>query len=634
MFDTDFATDIVADAAQAWDFRSTVAGGSYAIDTAARQLALAGTGTAGRDTITNSTSTDSSISLTHPMSLAAAGGPSHAGSFFVVMECATDVGWRKGWDWHILAMPASGQAGVRFSLFKPGNNDSEFPQFFVSHRNTAVNGVALNQSVNQSGAGWDLMTGCPAYMGLQHTPITGSPLSADMPAAGVFRAVYSVDGFTWVTVTGMAADFEPTELRLGCGKATQGTMGTFRANRFVDMLNLGNVTAAWDIRRPVPTDLDRTTVSEIMAGAVALPAGWVDDSRSPGGTSTATFVPEGLRFDHSAVPDARQGVQARVRYTGQTVDFADPDTVGAGVLYRLRCPDDNVSCFLTAGLVTDLGVPTQYPVTAIVRASNVLTVTTSGTHRLKQGQVCRLVVPNDAGFAVTGTPLSTVAATSATIAQTGSDGSASNVTGAYLEKVNPIDQYTRGPLFPGLEIRCGGQNPVIRRPIQVQWFGPDWANDGADVWSVPGSTQLEETPYFHMKQIDDPTVDLGQPALVIVVQLERLRDPAVAHSERLRVRSWASVSANVETDLAHGEDAGLPWAYVDANTDVGTVAGFTAVGPAWGVSHNGGGKTGTLQVITSALRFYEITEAAASGGGAAAGGLPVPRARWRRRARR
>jgi hypothetical protein len=596
-FSTEFDTDVIADGAELWDFRSPLAGGAYSVGGGLLTLTVTGSPGTNRDTVTHTTSVDNSIAATHPFTPSGSGGPNHSGAFFVVAELATDVGWRKAWGISILAMPAAGQASARACIFKAGNNESEFPSWFASCRNVASNGVALNTSVN--GAAWQLMTGQPAYLGLQHTPITGAPLSADMPAAGIYRTVYSVDGFTWVPVTGIGADFEPNELRFGFTKGgTPGNAGPYQLARVVDMLALGSSAAAWDLRRAHPTH-GRQLVYGWTAGDGPLNgAFWQDDSASPGGTSTVTPGPTGLTFAHTLTPDARQGVRARLRWTGPTV-------AQGRLTVRARCPGTNANAFVTLGLISDLGTPPQVPLSSASRAANVLTLGTSAAHNLKQGQLVRAVFPNDPTFNVTGSPAASASGSAMTIAQTGADDPSIDTTGgAYLQKVEPFDQYTRGP-GQGLEIALGAPAGVnVRRPIRMDWRGADYTRGDADVFSVVGSTGLEETGYQHSRQIDDLASTSTNPNLVVVWQLERFNTDK---GHRYRVRRWASVSADIPTDIAHGDATGVPWDYIDSEDQISPAMGYALFGPGISLSHNAT-QTGTASWLASYVGFEELVE--------------------------
>jgi len=151
-----------------------------------------------------------------------------------------------------------------------------------------------------------------------------------------------------------------------------------------------------------------------------------------------------------------------------------------------------------------------------------------------------------------------------------------------------IDQYVYSGGY-GLEIQSG----LIRRPIRID----DTTGRTVDP-TAPYSTDLDETPYCHLKRWEDE-YDMRDGG-IRCFRLERI-------GRRVRVKEWADGDAEPTTwDLFDGQDQ------VEDRPLAPTIT----------LSHNGV-RTGTAEFDIYELEFYELTPAAA---GELAASIPLPAA--------
>ncbi len=534
-----------------WTFESNLAGGSHAV--ANGRLTLTAGTTSNYDSIFNNSGIDNSIGVRHAVT---------AGNLDLAVQVDTDIGGHIGWGVNLIFSDGAG-GWARWACFKHGSGGSvanERPNFFSASRPTGSgtgSGGTTHNNTSVDTSPYELQSGMPAWFRITYTAATG-----------VWQPMYSTDGFTWVNHVAFTRSFTSTYFKIGFTSSTgAAAAGAIDIGQCVDMTANGGVT---DLRAQVPTRI-KVPVVTMNGTDGALPPEFVDDSA--GGTSNISWTGTALRFTDDPTLNANGAGWARVRYVG--TEYTE-----CGMLLRLSNPNGNSSCYGTAGLLQDNPNPTAVSSSGASRTANVVTATVSSGHGLRQGQVINATY-TDATFNGTFL-LSTVAATTLTWAQTGQADNPTAGTGSVI-RPSPIDQYVRGGGY-ALEINSG----PIRRPIRVD----DTANSNVPSTVPTGSTQLNETPYFWMKNYTSQ-YNMGGGA-IRMFRLERI-------NRRYRVKEWAD-AGSLAASLAVEPTT---WDYLDGQDEVNRMA----LGPAFSLSHNGIKDVPNCVMDVFYLQFYEITYA-------------------------
>lgn len=520
-----------------WSFHSTLSIGSATVSDDHLNLTTP-VGASNQDTITNSgSSNERSIGIRHALP---------AGDFDIAMQIGDDVGDRKSTSVNLLFYDSTDFARVRASVFKGGSTGSDLanlngqaPNLYFASRPASGGGngtSAFNQSVHNITP--DLMTGMPAWIRVAYNNTTG-----------VLTYYMSTDGWNWVSVNTRTQSFTPGYVKVSISAVVNAAAGTLRIRQVIDVTAYGST----DLRAAVPART-RQTVLSFTGTAGALPTGLVDDSE--GATSNISWTGTALRFTDDPALDADTGGWARIRYTGTEYEEC-------GVLLRVANTSGNAGCYGTLGLIHDNPDKSVYAVSASAASrtdsTNGQTYTVTAGHGFYIDQL--LVMSGFADSTFNG-KFSVVATTSTTItvvSETAGDASTGGGTITVATR-SPIDQYVRGGGY-ALEIQSG----TTRRPIRVD----DPA--GTNVGSRPESTNLDEMPYFWMKDYDSTQYNMRSGG-TRMFRMERI-------GRRFRVKEWAD-AGSLAASLAAEPST---WDYYDGQDEVNDIT----LGPSFVLSHNG-----------------------------------------------
>lgn len=397
--------------------------------------------------------------------------------------------------------------------------------------------MAYNAGTN-SGAN-DLMSGMPAWMRLAYNSGTGA-----------WSAYYSVDGVNWVNPNNRTQSLTPGFFKVSISATLGAAATTVRIGQVIDVLAYGST----DLREAVPSRT-RQSVVTINGTDGSLPADYVDDSE--GATSGLSWTGAALRFSDDPTLDADRAGWARIRYTGTEYEEC-------GVLLRMSNPGGNSGCYGTLGLIHDLPDISTTPVAATAASrvdgtTDKVTVTVPSGHGLFVNQ---LIVSSDFADATFNGKWTIVEATATSVSWYDSVNPAASTGAGTITPAtrSPIDQYVRGGGY-GLEI----QSSTTRRPIRID--DPTGTNVGSSIQS----TQLDEMPYFWMKNMNGTQYNMASGG-IRMFRLERI-------GRRIRMKEWAD-AGSLAASLAAEPST---WDYIDAQDEVNDIT----LGPAFALSHNG-----------------------------------------------